>query len=90
MLTDGSEENLKMTFSLLGQIAMCINREKIFAAVNEDRRSGKLSRMIRKNSPFVYEVNPTVNGLIDRVFPNGDRETGNFENGQFIPLHENK
>lgn len=58
--------------------------EQVFAELEQTRASGKLGQKITQNRPY-YEASLSKTGFVDKVMPNGERQTGHFENGTFIP-----
>ncbi len=61
-----------------------LNTDDVFNAVEQMQKTGQLSQRV-SNAPVRYESSSTVPGLLDRVLPDGSREAGRFQNGQFIP-----
>lgn len=55
----------------------------VFTEVDENRSAGQLGQSITRNKPY-YEASKERPGLLDLVMPDGSRETGHFNNGEFI------
>ncbi len=66
-----------------------IEARVIFAKLEADRRSGKLSKEVTRAS-VIYEASPSRPGLLDRIDERGIRTTGYFENGEFILDKQNQ
>ena len=60
-----------------------VSSDEVFAAVEQARQNGALRRAVSR-SQVSYEASQTHPGLLDRVLPNGHRESGHFRNGEFI------
>ncbi len=60
-----------------------VNPAQIFAAVEKARSSGQLGQQITQGRTY-YEASLTAPGLLDRVSPDGQRQTGCFKNGVFV------
>ena len=60
-----------------------INPEQVFTAVEEANSSYQLGNKVTRGRLF-YEASKSRPGLIDRVKPDGTRQTGHFKNGSFI------
>lgn len=56
---------------------------EIFDAVDKDSSSGNLVGRVTQATIF-YEASRSRRGLLDRVHPDGRRETGRFQDGDFI------
>lgn len=61
-----------------------LDTDDVFNAVEQMQKTGKLSQSV-SNAPVRYESSSTLPGLLDRVLPDGSRESGRFQDGQFIP-----
>lgn len=61
-----------------------VEAREVFAALEADRRSGKLAKDITR-AGVIYEASPSRPGLLDRIDEHGVRTTGTFENGEFVP-----
>jgi hypothetical protein len=61
-----------------------VDADELFSAVNQARADGGLRQTVSR-ARIRYESSRTRPGLLDRVFPDGHRETGRFRNGEFIP-----
>ena len=61
-----------------------VNPDEVFTAVEQARQDGALRDAVSR-SQVIYEASQTHPGLLDRVLPNGHRESGHFRNGEFIP-----
>lgn len=62
-----------------------VDAEAVFAAVQSDRASGALADRVTRATVY-YEASRTRPGLLDRVLPDGTRETGSFRDGEFLPV----
>lgn len=60
-----------------------VDPDQVFAAVDKARSSGQLGQQITRGHTY-YEASLTAPGLLDRVTPDGQRQTGRFENGEFV------
>lgn len=60
-----------------------VDSAQIFAAVEKARSGGQLGQQITRGRTY-YEASLTTAGLLDRVTPDGQRQTGRFENGVFV------
>ncbi|NOY72998.1 MAG: hypothetical protein GXP14_11590 [Gammaproteobacteria bacterium] len=60
-----------------------VDPEQIFLAVGQARSKGQSGQQITRGRAY-FEASLTVPGLLDRVMPDGQRQTGRFENGVFI------
>lgn len=56
---------------------------EVFAAVESANAGGQLGQKITQGYAY-FVASATQPGLLDKVMPNGQRETGHFENGLFI------
>ncbi len=61
-----------------------VNPSEVFDAVEDARADGSLHAAVSR-AQVLYEASQTHPGLLDRVLPNGQRESGHFRNGEFIP-----
>jgi hypothetical protein len=62
-----------------------INPDDVFASLEKSRQNGTLSGKTTSAAVY-YEACPSSPGFIDRVdSATGERQTGRFENGKFIP-----
>ena len=62
-----------------------LNPDEVFAAVEKSRSNGTLAEKITKAGCY-YEVSREHPGMLDRVnTETGERQTGHFCNGKFIP-----
>jgi len=61
-----------------------INPEQVFSAVEAAGSSGELGRQITHGGLY-YEASKSRPGMLDRVLPDGTRQTGHFESGLFVP-----
>ncbi len=61
-----------------------VKPQAVFDQVEVTRDNGTLADDINR-SAVRYETSPTHPGYIDRL-SNGQRETGRFHNGKFVPL----
>lgn len=60
-----------------------IEPAKIFEAVEKSRSSGQSGQQITQGRTY-FEASLTKAGLLDRVTPDGQRQTGRFVNGVFV------
>ena len=60
-----------------------VDPDKVFSAVDRARKNGHLRQAISK-ARVRYEASLSQTGLLDRIHPDGHRETGHFKNGEFI------
>lgn len=58
---------------------------KVFAALERDRAQATLEKEVT-GAKVWYEASLTQPGLLDRVQADGQRETGHFRDGEFIPI----
>ncbi len=61
-----------------------VEPDEVFEALERDRANERLSALVTRASVY-YEASRTQPGLLDRVRPDGTRETGHFRSGEFIP-----
>lgn len=66
-----------------------VEAQDIFAKLEADRRSGKLTKEVTRAS-VIYEASPSRPGLLDRIDERGVRATGHFENGEFVLDEQNQ
>ncbi len=62
-----------------------VNPNEVFAAVEQARTDGSLHQAVSQARER-YEASQTHPGLLDRVLPDGHRETGHFRDGKFVPV----
>jgi len=60
-----------------------VDPAQVFAAVGQVRSKGQLGQQITQGRAY-FEASLTVSGLLDRVMPDGQRQTGRFKNGVFV------
>lgn len=60
-----------------------IDATHVFATVEDARSSGQLGQKITRGHVY-YEASHSKPGWLDKVMPDGRRETGRFENGLFV------
>jgi len=72
------------TVSLVPPDVVRVDAQAVFDQVDTVRDNGTLADEVTQ-APVRYETSPTHPGYIDRL-TNGQRETGRFHNGEFIPL----
>ncbi len=70
---------VKVTVAAPGRV----NPAQVFAAVGQARSKGQSGQQITQGRAY-FEASLTVPGLLDRVMPDGQRQTGRFENGVFV------
>ena len=61
-----------------------VNPEKIFETLEDDRSSGSLYKIM--SSTTHYQVSENHAGYLEQINSDGEKTTGQFENGEFIPL----
>jgi hypothetical protein len=61
-----------------------VDPDAVFASVRRERAAGSLPRRVTR-AAVVYEASQTHPGQLDRVLPDGTRETGSFRDGEFHP-----
>ena len=61
-----------------------IDPNHIFAEVDKANLTGKLGRHITQGTVY-YEASQRQPGLLDQVTPDGNRQTGHYKNGKFLP-----
>lgn len=59
-----------------------VDSDAVFATVEQARRDGSLSKVVSQ-ARVRYEMSPSQPGALDRVQPDGRRETGHIRNGVF-------
>ncbi len=63
-----------------------VDSDSVFADLEADRANGFKNTPVT-NAPFFFEVSLSTPGLLDKVnTETGERETGKFENGNFIEV----
>lgn len=62
-----------------------IDPESVFEALRRDQETGELAKLLADGRVW-YESSRSHPGLIDRVQPDGTRETGRMINGHFVPI----
>ena len=62
--------------------------EQVFAALEQQRRSGQLSQSV-SGASLRYQASKAQPGLLEEIGPNGNRRLGRFCNGLFEPVGEN-
>jgi hypothetical protein len=66
------------------RVAQLVAPEPIFSAVEDDRRSGELAKMVSP-AAIRYQASPAKPGQLERISGDGTRTLGTFQNGIFIP-----
>ena len=61
-----------------------VDPEKVFAAVEEASSSYQPGNKITRGGLY-YEASKSRPGLLDRVMPDGIRQSGHFIDGSFVP-----
>jgi hypothetical protein len=61
--------------------------EQVFAALEQQRRSGHLSQSV-SGASLRYQASKAQPGLLEEIRPNGNRRLGRFCNGLFEPVTE--
>ena len=61
--------------------------EQVFAALEQQRRSGQLSQSVSAAS-LRYQASKAQPGLLEELKPNGNRRLGRFRDGLFEPVGE--
>ena len=62
--------------------------EQVFAALEQQRRSGQLSQSV-SGASLRYQASKAQPGLLEEIKPNGNRRAGRFRHGLFEPVGEN-
>ena len=68
--------------------AAAVAPEQVFAALEQQRRSGQLSQSV-SGASLRYQASKAQPGLLEEIKPNGNRRLGRFCNGLFEPVGEN-
>lgn len=58
---------------------------EIFAEVERQRADGTLAQAVTR-ATTLYEASTAHPGMIDRIQSDGNRESGQFKDGRFVPL----
>jgi len=66
---------------------MPLNADEVFNTVEQDRVEGSAVTRLTRASVY-YEASRSQPGLLDQVHSNGQRMTGRFHDGQFIPVEK--
>ena len=61
--------------------------EQVFAALEQQRRSGQLSQSI-SGASLRYQASKAQPGLLEEIRPNVNRRPGRFRHGLFEPVGE--
>ena len=61
--------------------------EQVFAALEQQRRSGRLSQSV-SGASLRYQASKEKPGLLEEIIPNGRRRLGRFRDGLFEPVGE--
>jgi len=61
-----------------------IDPVQLFAKVDKANLTGKLGQHITQGAVY-YEASQGQPGLLDQVTPDGNRQTGRYKNGKFLP-----
>jgi hypothetical protein len=69
-------------------VAVAVDPEQAFAALENERRSGRLGPAVTSTS-LRYQAAPTKPGWLEQIDPDGTRTLGSFQGGVFEPLEEN-
>jgi ParD-like antitoxin of type II ParDE toxin-antitoxin system len=64
-----------------------IDPDTVFQSLEHDRKTGKLQRTVT-SSTVRYQVSKKQPGYLERIDPDGNITTGQFENGQFVVLNK--
>jgi hypothetical protein len=62
-----------------------VDTESVFAALDADRKSGKLASAVAEKSPIRYQASKIKPGLLEQVDSEGNSVGGQFINGEFVP-----
>lgn len=62
-----------------------VSPDVVFEKLRREQESGELTRALTEGRVW-YEGSISHPGLIDRIQPDGTRETGHFRNGEFVPI----
>ena len=66
-------------------ISSPVEADSVFQALENDRNAGVLSSTVT-NSAMRYQASTNHPGYLEKIDPDGQITTGQFENGQFIEL----
>ena len=69
---------------LTPRTATPVDADAVFAAVEEGRSGGASAREVSR-AAVRYEASRTHPGLLDRIDADGQRESGRFRDGVFVP-----
>jgi len=61
-----------------------VDTESVFAALDADRKSGKLASAVAEKSPIRYQASRIKRGLLEQVDSEGNSVGGQFINGEFV------
>lgn len=61
-----------------------VKPDEVFAAVEQARTDGSLHKDV-SHARIRYEASKTHPGLLEQILADGQRKTGHFVNGEFIP-----
>ena len=64
-----------------------IEADEVFKSLEGDRRSGLLPEII-SSSATKYQISENHPGYLEQINQDGEIATGQFDNGEFIPLRE--
>ena len=62
-----------------------LDADSVFAALDADRKSGKLASAIAEKSPIRYQASKDKPGLLEKVDAEGNSIVGQFIDGEFVP-----
>lgn len=62
-----------------------VDTESVFAALDADRKSGKLASAVAEKSPIRYQASSIKPGLLEQVDSEGNSIVGQFIDGEFVP-----
>ena len=62
-----------------------LDSDSVFAALDADRKSGKLESAIAEKSPIRYQACKDKPGLLEKIDAEGNSIVGQFVDGEFVP-----
>lgn len=62
-----------------------VDPDAVFARIDQQRTNSQLGATVTR-AAVVYEASRTQAGFLDRINPDGSRDTGHFHNGLFTPI----
>ena len=65
-----------------------VDPDAVFAALDADRKSGKLAAAIAERSPIRYQASEKHPGFLEQIDESGNVTVGRFFDGEFHPAEE--